>query len=142
MQGKRANDCPFPSLHTLRCGTHLNAIRLKHATELRKVCNGLERIPAVLPVHSSNPNEGCLSTRIESYPHIKVLYVDNLLFCKDIIIKLLGLNKYVVLHITYKCFLTSYNTCIVTNFLAHHMICESKQSKIFHRAYGCHNKGQ
>ena len=31
----------------------------------------------------SNPEEGCLSTLIESYPHIKALYVDNLLFCKD-----------------------------------------------------------
>jgi len=31
----------------------------------------------------SNPEKGCLSTLIESYPHIKALYVDNLLFCKD-----------------------------------------------------------
>ncbi len=28
------------------------------------------------------PKEGYFSTLIESYPHIKVLYVDNLFFCK------------------------------------------------------------
>ena len=54
-----------------------------------KGCNPLltcppDRVPnSQQRITKSNPKEGCLSTLIESYPHIKALYVDNLLFCKD-----------------------------------------------------------